>query len=138
MPRLRLVDLLKRRKMTLRQLLGEFGITTYEGLLARCERMGVLPPNDEEFKVAHPDPPVNSPQEGVIVLEPLPVIDDMTGRKIDPEAPVVPEVKVITDITPSEDFMLQPIEVNDQSSVGQDTDVLPTEGTQKKHRKKKE
>ena len=96
MPKLKLVDLLRRRKMSLKQLLDEFGITTFESLNIRCERMGVVTPSEEEFKAAFPNKPVNSPQEGVVVVEALPVIDDITGREIDPDAPVAPEVKVIT------------------------------------------
>src|SRR5689334_11677525 len=96
MPKLKLSDLLRRRKMTLRALLDEFGITTYEGLVIRCDRMGCAAPSEAEFKVAYPVGPVNSPTEGVVVLEPPPVVDDITGRQIDPEAPVVPEVRVIT------------------------------------------
>jgi hypothetical protein len=76
LPRLKLSDLLRRRKMTLRALLDELGITTYEGLVARCERMGVLEPTREEFLVVMPEV-VNSPPEGVIVLEPAPVVEDV-------------------------------------------------------------
>jgi len=133
MPKLKLSDLLRRRKMTLRALLDEFGITTYGGLLVRCERMGCAPPTEAEFKVAYPTGPiVNSPQEGVVVLEPPPVIDDISGRKIDPEAPVAPEVKVITEPLGQ---LLPRVSVTE-------TDVAPseepTEPSQKKPRKKKE
>ena len=129
LPRLKLSDLLRRRKMTLRALLDEFGITTYEGLVRRCERMGCAPPTEAEFKVAYPDPPVNSPQEGVVVLEPPPVIDDISGRKIDPDAPVVPEVKVITEPL----GQLLPNDVVNEDAAGE-----PTDPPQKKPRRKKE
>lgn len=130
MPRLKLADLLRRRKMSLRALLDEFGITTYEGLVIRCARMGVLEPTEAEFKVAYPDPPVNSPQEGVIVLEAPPVVDDITGRKIDPEAPVEPVVKVVT----------EPAQLLHNDVLGEPLLQLeePTELPQKKLRKKKE
>lgn len=133
MPKLKLSDLLRRRKMTLRALLDEFGITTYGGLLVRCDRMGCAPPTEAEFRVAYPTGPVNSPQEGVVVLEPPPVIDDISGRKIDPEAPAVPEVKVITE--PLGQLLPREFEV-----VGAETAPLeePTEPSQKKPRKKKE
>lgn len=127
MPRLKLSDLLHRRKMMLRQLLDEFGITTYDGLLIRCNRMGCAPPNEADFHVAYPVAPVNSPQEGVVVLEAPPVIDDITGRKIDPEAPVTPEVRVIT-----EPFNSSVIETDSTLLLG------PTEPPQKKLRKKKQ
>ena len=134
MPKLKLSDLLRRRKMTLRALLDEFGITTYGGLLVRCERMGCAPPTEAEFKVAYPDKPVNSPQEGVVVLEPPPVIDDISGRKIDPEAPVAPEVKVITD-KPLGQLLTRDelVDETDSAPSGE-----PTEPPQKKPRKKKE
>lgn len=115
-PRLKLTDLLRRRKMTLRRMLDEFGITTYEGLVVRCERMGVLPPPEKDFKAAFPDPPVNNPQEGVVVLDPPPVVDEISGRIIDPDAPIEPGIMVITD-SPQEG---------------------PTEPSQKKRRPKKD
>lgn len=63
--------------MTLKHFLHEFGITTYEGMLTRCERMGVTPPDEGEFKVCFPSelPLVNNPLEGIVVIEPL-VIDE--------------------------------------------------------------
>lgn len=133
MPKLKLSDLLRRRKMTLRALLDEFGITTFNGLLIRCDRMGCAPPTEAEFKVAYPTGPVNSPQEGVVVLEAPPVIDDISGRKIDPEAPVAPEVKVITE--PLGQLLPREYDV-----IGTDTAPFeePTEPSQKKPRKKKE
>lgn len=129
MPKLKLSDLLRRRKMTLKQLLNEFGITTYEGLVIRCARMGVLHPVEAEFRAALPGDPVNNPSEGVVVLEPPPVIDDITGRRIDPEAPVTPEVRVITDqlLNASPDCV----------TTGQPS-LEPPEPTQKKQRKKKD
>lgn len=68
LPRLKLSNLLRRRKMTLRQLLDEFGITTYDSLIERCNRMGVAPPTEDEFLVVAPIP-VNNPSEGVFVVE---------------------------------------------------------------------
>lgn len=129
MPKLKLGDLLRRRKMTLKHLLSELGITTYEGLVIRCERMGVSPPSVDEFKVAFDTGPVNSPTEGIVVLEPPPVIDEISGKKIDPDAPVMPGVFVITE--PASDT-LQHWDVDDVL-LGE-----PTEPPQKKPRKKKE
>lgn len=54
--------------MTLRQLLDEFGITTYDSLIERCNRMGVAPPDENEFLAVAPVP-VNNPSEGVFVIE---------------------------------------------------------------------
>jgi hypothetical protein len=81
LPKLRLADLLKRRKMTLKQLLDEFGITTYAALTIRCERMGVQAPSQEEFDVVA-GTVVSSPTEGVVVLEAPPVIEDCSGKEI--------------------------------------------------------
>lgn len=59
--------------MTLKHFLHEFGITTYEGFLNRCERMGVTPSDEDEFRECFPDelPTVNNPLEGIVVIEPL-------------------------------------------------------------------
>lgn len=136
-PKLKLGDLLRRRKMTLRQLLDEFGITTYAGLVIRCERMGVASPSEEDFRVAFPNKPVNSPQEGVVVLEPPPVVDEISGREIDPEAPVAPVVKVITD-PPEELCQLLPNDVVINGGPSASLVGDPTGLTQKKLRRKKE
>jgi len=71
-PKLKLIDLLRRRKMSLKTLCTEFGITTYEGLVIRCNRMGVAEVPEEEFNAAVGTLRVTSPTEGVVVLEPLP------------------------------------------------------------------
>jgi hypothetical protein len=70
MPKLGLANLLRRRKMTLKQFIEEFGISTYAGLETRCARMGVEPPTEDEYKVVRPNM-VSSPSDGVVVLPPL-------------------------------------------------------------------
>lgn len=71
MPKLSLFDLLKRRKMGLKQYMDEFGITTHEGLVSRCTRMGVIPPDEATFaKVVPALPVVNNPSEGIVIVEP--------------------------------------------------------------------
>lgn len=73
-PKLRLADVLRRRKTTLQALVSELGLVTYSGLEIWCRRMGVLPPSQEEFDTlvaAGPIALVNSPQEGVVVLDPV-------------------------------------------------------------------
>ena len=105
-PRLKLSDLLRRRKTTLKQMLLDRGITAYGTLVIWCDRIGVVPPTEEEFRAVVPVP-VNSAQEGVVVLEPPPVVEEQTGRQIDPEAPVdLPGVLVLTDhpFLPSEEL----------------------------------
>jgi hypothetical protein len=96
LPRLRLADLLRRRKMTLGQFVKELGITSYGALCERCGALGVAQPTEKEYgQVA---PIATSQQDGVIVLEPIPFTDDLTGRTIDPDAPVIaPTIEVVTD-----------------------------------------
>lgn len=55
-------------------MIDDFGVFTYAGLVGWCDRLGVVPPTQEEFDVVMPQGLVNSPQEGVIVLEPLPEV----------------------------------------------------------------
>lgn len=91
-PRLSLADLLRRRKMSLKQLIDQFGITTYEALCIRCDRMGVSPPDEAAFRAVVGTVTVSSPTEGVIVLEAPPIVDEATGEILD-EIPVVPRQK---------------------------------------------
>lgn len=119
-PKLRLADVIRRRRTTLRAFIDSLGITTYAALDNMCRRLGVVSPTEEEFLTAMPlAQRVNSPMEGIIVLEPPAVVDDISGRQIDPEAPIQApgiEVKIRSD----------------------EPDPEPTEGTQKKPRRKKE
>jgi hypothetical protein len=132
-PRLKLVDLLRRRKMTLKQLLDEFGISTYEALHIRCERMGVTAPTHDEFDVVMPPTRawVNSATEGVVVVEAPPVIDEISGREIDPEAPVEAPSVTVT----SEPFVPP---TRPQAPPRWGGALPPTADTQKKRRGKKE
>lgn len=114
-PRLKLTDLIRRRKSTLSVYMRERGIVTHQGLTEECARIGVATPTLEEFDAAKFEArlmDVNSPREGVVILDALPVIDETTGRRIDPDAP--PDVPGITVITGDEE---QPF--------------VPTMGTQK-------
>jgi len=69
LPKLRLADLLRRRKTTLEVFILESGIQTYAALVTRCQRMGVQPPNEAEFHEIRPTI-VSSPSDGVVVFEP--------------------------------------------------------------------
>lgn len=69
-PRLRLADLLRRRKMTLAQFVETSGIQAYGALIERCGAMGVQPPTEQEYVLIVPKP-VSSQQDGVVVLEPV-------------------------------------------------------------------
>jgi len=60
--------------MTLKQMLDEFGISTYEKLSERCKRMGVVVPERIEFDtVMPPSSYVNNPTQGLIVLDAIPI-----------------------------------------------------------------
>jgi hypothetical protein len=87
LPKLKLSDLLRRRKTTLAKHMKEFGINTYEMLSERCARLGVEPPTLEEFLLVAP-PLVNSPTEGILILEAPPVIQESSGKKLEDEEPM--------------------------------------------------
>lgn len=104
LPRLRLADLLRRRKMRLERFLDESGIHSYGGLVAKCKKIGVQPPTETEYRSVRPIQ-VSSQQDGVVVLDPPPVIDEITGKEIDPEAPVLePGIEAVFDrVVPVDD-----------------------------------
>lgn len=104
--------------MTLRQLLDEFGITTYDSLIERCNRMGVAPPTEDEFLVVAPSP-VNNPPEGVFVIE--------------VEAT---EQQVVTDQSNQKDHIDMTVAIEEKlASVNEVQDL---EASQKKQKKKKD
>lgn len=78
-----LVNLLRRKKTTLKRYLEENGIVTYELLASRCNSMGALPPSEAEFKAAQGTTKyeVSSPTEGIVVIPPLPEPVTMTQEK---------------------------------------------------------
>ena len=89
MPRLRLADLLRRRKMTLKQFVDESGIQAYGAMVERCDALGVQPPTEEEYDLIVPAK-VSVQQDGVIVLEPPPLPEETsqtTDDSIADEAP---------------------------------------------------
>lgn len=81
LPPIRLVDLLKKRKTTLKQFLDVYGIVAYSTLSTKCDSMGVSPPSEEEFKQIV-GMTVSSPQEGVVVLDSPPLLKENTGEPI--------------------------------------------------------
>jgi len=93
-PRLRLVDVVRRRRTTLKALVNELGLTTYAGLEIWCARMGMVPPPEADFNLLFlPSARVNSPREGVIVLEAPSIVSESTGRELPaqpPEGPLEP------------------------------------------------
>lgn len=102
LPGLKLTDLIRRRRLSLKQFVDQFGITTYHALDERCQRMGVACPTEEEWAFVAP-PPVNSPTEGIVVLDPPPVVRESSGKHIDPDTnetipdPLSISVVVLTD-----------------------------------------
>jgi hypothetical protein len=81
-----LEKMLKRRKMSLATFLTEQGISTYESLRSRCATIGIVPPSEEEY-LRVSGPIVSNPQEGVVILEPIPIINDSTGKETEEIAP---------------------------------------------------
>jgi len=75
-----LQDLLRRRRATLKEFIRTSGIATYSTLLQKCEKMGVSPPSEDDFKQSLGNQ-VSSPQEGIVVLESPELIKD-SGQKI--------------------------------------------------------
>lgn len=81
-PQFTLSQLLRRRKVTLSKFMSEQGISTYDALIRRCESIGVTPPSEQEY-VAVDVQLVSNPQEGLVVLDPIPIVDETTGHEID-------------------------------------------------------
>lgn len=77
---IRLEDLLRRRKTTLKKFLIERGITTYSVLEETCNRLGVVTPGFEVFNSCIPSY-VSDPTAGVVVVPPLDVVAEATGEK---------------------------------------------------------
>lgn len=82
-----LISVLKRRKSNLKRFLAETGIVTYELLKTRCDSMGVIPPEEQEFIEAlgsdvSGTASVSSPAEGLIVLDPPKIINELTGKEV--------------------------------------------------------
>lgn len=81
-----LVNVLKRRKTNLKNFLSETGIVTYELLKTRCDSMGVIPPDEVEFLEATgtdatKPAAISSPAEGLIVLDPPKILNELTGKE---------------------------------------------------------
>lgn len=76
---IKLEDLLRRRKTTLKKFVSDRGITTYHELLQSCSRLGVLAPSSEVF-LSNINTYVSNPAAGVVVIPPLDVISESTGE----------------------------------------------------------
>jgi hypothetical protein len=80
---------LKKRKTNLKSFLNSSGIVAYSTLVQKCEKMGVSPPSEEDFKNLVGDA-VSSPQEGVVVLD-SPLLVNDKGDKINVDSFAEPE-----------------------------------------------
>jgi hypothetical protein len=90
--KLRLADLLRRRRTTLKAFMDELGLTTHSGLCLYCARLGVQPPSSEEFYAVFPAvPQANSAAEGVVVLSPP--ADEAVPGTAAPEPPTAASQK---------------------------------------------
>lgn len=99
--RVSLLDLLRKKRSTLEKFLDDTGIVTYEKLVERCSSIGVVPPSVEQFHKAMGSPmthEVSSPTEGVIVLAPLPEVQD--DSQVSQEEESISELPETTPKTP--------------------------------------
>jgi len=92
-PALKLNDLLRKRKTTLKKFINETGITSYGKLQEKCQKLGVSAPTEDEFKAIIPEP-VTQQQEGIVVLDPPLLIKEGTGQKIEIDAFLKSQVDV--------------------------------------------
>lgn len=94
-PNITLENLLRRKKSNLARFIEMSGVTTYELLVERCNRMGVDPPTRSTFEALVPPAKVSSPTEGVIIVSSPEVINSETGEP-------APELPVLSDPFPTE------------------------------------
>ena len=80
LPPIKLQDLLRKRRTSLKDFVKNTGIVSYTTLLQKCQKMGVSAPDETEFVKAL-GKIVSSPQEGVVVLDPPLLVKD-TGKKV--------------------------------------------------------
>lgn len=76
-----LVDLLRRKQISLEKFLTEHGIVTYDRLVSRCLSIGVIPPSESQFNISMGSPIMHefsSPTEGIVVLNPLSSVEEET------------------------------------------------------------
>jgi hypothetical protein len=82
--RLTLESLLRKKRTNLENFLKDTGIVAYDTLVNRCNSIGVLPPEREDFLKAMGNPLIHeysSPTEGIIVLNPQEEIE--TSKNIE-------------------------------------------------------
>lgn len=74
-PKLTLESLLKRRKTTLKNFLNDAGVQSYSGLIELCKRLGIAPISEQDYISETGSRLVTSQEDGIVVIEPLPVED---------------------------------------------------------------
>ena len=66
-PKVKLSDILRRRKATFAQWVNDSGIQTYDQLVRHCDAMGIFAPSAEEFAAAFPkNEQICVPTEGIV------------------------------------------------------------------------
>lgn len=80
-PKIKLTDILRRRKVTLQTWAHQSGIQTYEQLTRHCKVIGARPPSVQDWEASRPV--VATVQtEGIVHIDvaPIVVIDEQTGE----------------------------------------------------------
>lgn len=128
---IRLEDLLRRRKTTLKKFLIERGITTYSVLEETCNRLGVVTPGFEAFNLCIPSY-VSDPTAGVVVVPPLDVVAEATGEKenLHDVFAAIPPTTAYEDVLSQENLSLVEDEDSDASKLD------PTSETRNYQKKK--
>ena len=134
---IRLEDLLRRRKTTLKKFLIERGITTYSVLEETCNRLGVVTPGFEVFNSCIPSY-VSDPTAGVVVVPPLDVVVESTGEKENTHEvfAAIPPTTAYEDVLQQENISLNEEENSDVASLSFADSSLETKNYQKKKLKK--
>lgn len=120
-PNIKLLDLLRKRRISLKKFISDFGINSFESLRLRCERMGVVPPAESKFNEVKGDEFVNSPTEGILVLEAPKAISEKTGEELNLESISFSELDNLC----KENDKTEAIESLEDDSLLQDEEVLP-------------
>lgn len=130
---LKLTDVLRKKKISLDKFIKDFGINSYESLKMRCERMGVVPPVESKFNEIKGGEFVNSPTEGILVLEAPKVINEKTGEELNLENIYFSELENSSE----ENEKINAIELLDNDSPDLDTDADVSANSNFFHKKMK-
>lgn len=81
-PKITLEHVIKRRKTSLKQFVKDAGVQTYNGLLELCNRLGVAPVTEEQYKKEIKPLLVTSQEDGIVVIEPIEVIEEQEQQLV--------------------------------------------------------